>query len=108
MHYIWLRAHVHSDDFPRPSAFPDPNSRFGTRVQRGADKENSHSGVFAVIGRAICFSLAILPPLGNGISKKFRPPICFAGCLTVYRSREIDSRFIRVDESHLPASAIRR
>lgn len=43
----------------------------------------------------------------NGISKKFRPPICFAACQNLgYRSREIDSRFIRVDESHLPASAI--
>jgi len=38
--------------------------------------------------------------------RPFASPV--AGCLTVYRSREIDSRFIRVDESHLPASAIRR
>jgi len=44
---------------------------------------------------------------GNGISKKFRPPICFTARRSLgYRSREIDSRFIRVDESHLLASAI--
>lgn len=110
-------GHVHS----LPPSFSNPRNILDFRValirrvyrykRKGVHKCGAIKGIHfpCLCGYWLgnLFLVGHLAAGGNGISKKFRPPICSATRQSLgYRSREIDSRFIRVDESHLPASAI--